>query len=153
FYLYANTAPLTITFGNTTFGIEIPATGISNSLGDFQVMENVGIVMSNFDALGLETSDTTATATIKFEQATSNYNYSILADISLMGSFDFTNQEHLDALTTSATLTQDVEFSIMPADVENGVPPMILFGIVIGEIGGIALEEAMIMPLAIVITG
>ena len=41
----------------------------------------------------------------------------------------------------------------MPADVENGVPPMILFGIVIGEIGGTALEEPMIMPLAIVITG
>ena len=117
-------------------------------------MENVGVVMSNFEALGLEITDTTATATIKFEQATSNYNYSILADSSLlMGGFDFTNQEHLDALTTSATLTQDVEFSIMPADVENGVPPMILFGIVIGEIGGTALEEPMIMPLAIVITG
>ena len=153
FYLYEKSAPLTITFGNTTFAIEIPATGISNSLGDFQVMENVGVVMSNFDALGLEITDTTATATIKFAQTTSNYNYSILADISLMGSFDFTNQEHLDALTTSATLTQNVEFSIMPADVEIGAPPMILFGIVIGEIGGIALEEAMIMPLAIVITG
>ena len=154
FYLYEKTAPLTITIGNETFAVELTIAGITNNLiGDFLVTEGVAMAFSNYSALCLETTDISADTTINFEQVFDTYNYSILTDIELMENFDFSNQEHIQKLITSENLTHNVEINIIPADVEIGMPAMIILGLVISEIEGLSMPEPTIMPLIIAITG